>query len=225
MGFRIYCITNNCKPVTSDKLKQNVSSEIDSRNLVTEDQLQQNVSTQIDNRNIVTADQLQQNVSTEITSRNLVTTDQLQQTVSSEINSRNLVTIDQLNEQLQQFISNPQSEVNKIKIIDISNNLLEQYYLQNGDEFVVLVNDNQVTGTTSTIYLPSINQVTGIEITIINLSGNDANLKTLADDIDDIDNGDYFYDSDTPLQSSILLCPNYSLRFISYTSNRWVNIV
>ena len=86
-------------------------------------------------------------------------------------------------------------------------------------EFVVLLNDKQITNNV-TIYLPPINDVTGIEITIINLSGNDVSIKTLADDIN---NGDYFYD--TPLQSSILLCSNYSLRFISYTSNRWVNII
>jgi len=229
MGFKIHCtINNNCNKFTnyesiSSEINIRVSSEINELKLVTADKLQESVSSKIIEHNLVTADKLQESVSSELDSRMLVTINQLQESVSSELNSRMIVTIDQLNERLQQFINNPQSEINKVKLIDISSILIENFYLQNEHEFVVLLNDNQNTTNTTTIYLPPINDVTGIEITIINLSGNDVNIKTLADDINDINNGDYFYD--TPLQSSILLCSNYSLRFISYTSNRWVNII
>ena len=88
----------------------------------------------------------------------------------------------------------------------------------------MLTNNNQIIDT-STVYLPVINKIVGIEITIVNLSGNDSSVKTLVEDINNIDNGDYFYDNENPLQSSILLCSNYSLRFISYMENKWVNIV
>ena len=155
----------------------------------------------------------------------LITLNNLQESVSTEINSRMLVTIEELNSQLQLFLSNPQAEINKIKIIDISEHSIKTFYLKNEDEFVVLVNNNQVKNELITIYLPVINNIVGIEITIINLSGNDSNIKTLVEDINNIDNGDYFYDCDNPLQSSILLCSNYSLRFISYIENKWVNIV
>jgi len=216
---------NDRNLVTVNKLQQSVSTEINDRNLVTANQLQQSVSTEINDRNLVTANQLQQSVSTEIENRMLVTIEKLQQSVYTEIDSRMLITIDQLNERLQLFSSNPQSEINKIKIIDISQHSIKTFYLKNEDEFVVLVNNNQNnTNEITTVYLPIIN-IVGIEITIVNLSGNDSSIKTLVEDINNIDNGDYFYDCDNPLQSSILLCSNYSLRFISYMENKWVNIV
>lgn len=175
-----------------------------------------------------TSNTIQEIVSEEV---NDVLTEQIKTIVKQELDTQHLVTIDILKNELNTFILNQHSEVNNIKHIDISENdseLVQEYQLEDGDEFVVLMNSKNITldiNSLPNVYLPDINNKIGIEITIINLSANDVNVKTLAESIDDIDNRDYFYDLNEPLQSKILLCANYSLRFISYTENKWVNII